>query len=365
MVGGQRRRAVAYVDLVGWVQPGDRVWLNTTAVDLNLGTGGYDLVIMAWGRRPHPGRGHFMKLRYTPLQVRFEAVEARLSPLPRGLDGMPVVVAELHSQLAPVLAGWRWAGGGQPVVYVATDGGALPLAFSKTLEELRRAGWLDRVITTGQSFGGDDEAINTASGLLAARACGARAAVVAMGPGILGSGETLGHSGIEQAWGLLLASQLGGQAVAVARLSSGDLRPRHRGLSHHTAGVLGLLSRPVWLPLPWPRSRRVQQQLDALLVGARSVPVDVPVDQATRWLVQAGVRLESMGRGLRDDPLFFQSGLAAGIRAARLARDGTGGWGTRPEDPAQHRAGGFQAGPGGVHVDPPHASEEDGHGDPP
>ena len=82
-VGGTRRRALAYVDLVGRVRPGDRVWLNTTAVDLQLGTGGYDFVIMAWGRRPPSGRGHFLKLRYTPLQLRFDAVEAQLSPLPR------------------------------------------------------------------------------------------------------------------------------------------------------------------------------------------------------------------------------------------------------------------------------------------
>src|SRR5690606_18931997 len=51
--------------------------------------------------------GHIMKLRYTPLQVRVLAAEEPASPHHgvlagvRDLGGMPVVVVELHSQLAP------------------------------------------------------------------------------------------------------------------------------------------------------------------------------------------------------------------------------------------------------------------------
>ena len=38
-------RALAYPALTGRPQPGDRVLLNATAVELGLGTGGYALVI--------------------------------------------------------------------------------------------------------------------------------------------------------------------------------------------------------------------------------------------------------------------------------------------------------------------------------
>ena len=39
--------AVAFTDLVGPLEPGDRVLLNTTAVALGLGTGGFHLVVAA------------------------------------------------------------------------------------------------------------------------------------------------------------------------------------------------------------------------------------------------------------------------------------------------------------------------------
>lgn len=319
-VGGRVERAIAYPDLTGRVRPGDRVWLNTSAVELGLGTGGYHFVIAAPGRAPGPGRGHFMKLRYTPFQVRVEVLEDLLAPLPAGLDGLPVVVAELHSQLAPVLAGWWWAGGRGPAVYIATEGGALPLAFSRLVDRLRRRGWLQVTITAGQAFGGDGEAVNVASALLCARALGASLAVVTMAPGVLGSGSALGHSGIEQAWALQVAAQLGGRALAVPRLSAADPRPRHRGLSHHTAAVLGLVGRPVWLPLPRALPREVTTALARLAAAAGSVPVDVPTAGAAAWLAASGIGAESMGRDLAADPLFFHAGLAAGIAAVAAGR---------------------------------------------
>lgn len=318
-VDGEWRRAVAYPDLVGTAAPGDRVWLNTTAVDLGLGTGGWDLVIAIPGRRPPPGRGEAMKLRYTPLQVRVPAAEEALAPLPAGLAGMPVVAVELHSQLAPVLAGWRWAGGGPAAAYVMTDGGALPAAVSRLVARLRARGWVQRVITAGQAFGGDDEAVHLASALLVARARGAAMAVVGMGPGILGTGEPLGHSGVDQAWALTLAHALGGRPVLVPRLSTADRRPRHRGLSHHTAGVMAVLAVPAWLALPRPLPEAAADALGRLAAAATVLPVEVSTAAAWRWWCREGPETASMGRGAEDDPPLFQAALAAGILAAVLA----------------------------------------------
>src|SRR5690349_16548529 len=64
-------RAFALTHLVGPVAVGDAVVLNTTAVELGLGTGGWHVVHWnlardSWSER---GPGHVMKLRYTSVQA--------------------------------------------------------------------------------------------------------------------------------------------------------------------------------------------------------------------------------------------------------------------------------------------------------
>ena len=70
-VSGRAVRALAYPELTGLPEPGDRVLLNTTALDLALGTGGYALVVAIPDRLPadRAGPGHLIKARYTPLQA--------------------------------------------------------------------------------------------------------------------------------------------------------------------------------------------------------------------------------------------------------------------------------------------------------
>ena len=70
-VAGTPVRALAYPELTGAPEPGDRVLLNTSALDLGLGTGGYALVIAVPDRLPPDpdGPGHLVKARYTPMQV--------------------------------------------------------------------------------------------------------------------------------------------------------------------------------------------------------------------------------------------------------------------------------------------------------
>ena len=71
------RRAYVLTELIGPVAVGDRVVLNTTAVDLGLGTGGWDVVHWNLAREAwsQPGRGGVLKLRYTSLQVDVGAAE--------------------------------------------------------------------------------------------------------------------------------------------------------------------------------------------------------------------------------------------------------------------------------------------------
>src|SRR4051794_36942719 len=159
---------MAYVPLVGAPEVGDRVLLNTTALDQGLGTGGYALVVAVPDRLPADPElaGHIVKARYTPLQATVLAADEQDSPHHAQLQdadsisGMPVVIADLHSAVAPVLAGLRLHRPDARVVYVMSDGGALPIWFSRSVQKLRSAGWLAATVTVGQSFGGDVEAVS-------------------------------------------------------------------------------------------------------------------------------------------------------------------------------------------------------------
>ena len=113
--------------------------------------------------------------------------------------------------------------GAPRAAYVMLDGGALPAWFSRTAAGLRRrAGW-PGPSPSGQSFGGDLEAVTLHSGLLAARhVLGAELAVVAQGPGNLGTGTRWGFSGVAAGEAVNAAAVLGGRA---GRPRCGSARP--------------------------------------------------------------------------------------------------------------------------------------------
>ena len=133
-----------------------------------------------------------------------------------------------------------------------TDGAGLPLALSDLVAALTDRGLIDATVTCGQAFGGDYEAVSVHSALAVARhVAGADAVVVAMGPGVAGTGTRLGFSAIEVGPVLDAAAALGGRPIACLRASFADPRPRHQGLSHHSATALGLACRSrVTIPLP-------------------------------------------------------------------------------------------------------------------
>ena len=251
------------------------------------------------------------------------------------IGGMPVVVADLHSALPAVLAGRlrlgrtnlavaraQRAGEAAPtVVYVMQDGGALPAWFSRTCAALKDAGWLAAVVTTGQSFGGDLETVTVHTGLLAARrVLGADVAVVAQGPGNLGTGTRWGFSGVAAGEAVNAAAALGGRPVACLRVSDADPRDRHRGISHHSLtayGRVALARADVVVPaLPGDFGRRIAAQ--AAPLGTRHALVTVPVDGLEAELRKCPAPLATMGRGLDEDLAYFLAAAAAGRHAARL-----------------------------------------------
>ena len=301
-------RAYVLTQVVPPAAVGDEVVLNTTAVDLGLGTGGWhvvhwNLATRAWDG---PSGGHIVKLRYTSLQADVGAAEEHLGELLDGdelsgaLGGMPVVVCTLHSQAAVVAAVLRHLLPGATIAFVMTDGAALPIALSDVVAQLRDAGVLDATVTAGHAFGGDHEAVTVPSALvLARRHVGADVAVVGMGPGVVGTGTRLGTTAVEAAGIADTAAALGGRPVLCARVSDGDGRERHQGLSHHSATVASLV-RTAGVPMPLP------DDVD----GAPDVPA---------VLAAAGLRITTMGRGPDEDPGFFAACGAAATVAAGMA----------------------------------------------
>jgi hypothetical protein len=327
------RRALAYPALVGRPEPGDTVLLNTTALDLGLGTGGYAMVIAVPDRLPPDptGPGHLVKARYTPLQATVLGADEQDSPHhglladADSLDGMPVVVADLHSALPPVLAGLLEARPGTRVVYVMPDGGALPAWFSMSIARLKEAGALAATVTAGQAFGGDLETVTVHTGLLAARlVLGAEVVVLAQGPGNLGTGTRWGFSGVSAGEAVNATAVLSGRPVGSLRISEGDRRERHLGVSHHSLtayGRVALAPAQIVVPdLPGEFGARVLEQA-ATLEGRHELvrlPVDGLEDSLRRAEKDWGVRLSTMGRRLEEDLAYFLAAAAAGRHAATL-----------------------------------------------
>ncbi|HVX45939.1 MAG TPA: DUF3866 family protein [Mycobacteriales bacterium] len=329
---GGTARALAYPELVGRPEPGDEVLLNTTALSQGLGTGGYAYVVAIPSRLPpdQVERGHLVKARYTPLQATVLGADEQGSQhhdVLRGadsLDGMPVVIADLHSALPAIVAGLRSSGRPLRVAYVMSDGGALPMWFSRTVAGLRSAGWLAASVSVGQAFGGDHEAVTLHSGLLVARhVVGADVAVVTQGPGNLGTDTRWGFSGVASGEAVNAVAALRGLAVASLRISGADPRDRHRGVSHHSLtayGRVALVAADVVVPvLPEPLGSQVRRE--AAVLGERHRLIEVPTEGLAELLRESPVPLSTMGRDLDADPAAFLSAAAAGRHAAALLPD--------------------------------------------
>jgi Protein of unknown function (DUF3866) len=336
-VDGTATPAVAYPPMVGEPLVGDVVLLNVTALELGLGTGGYALVVALPDRLPPdaPEDGHLVKARYTPQQVSTHGVDAQESPHhgvlvdADSLDGMPVVIADLHSALPAVLAGLRLDRPQTRVVYVMTDGGALPLWTSRTVAGLRDAGWLAATVSVGQAFGGDLEAVTLHTGLLAAHlVLEAELVVVAQGPGNLGTGTRWGYSGVAAGEAVNAVAALAGRPIASLRISDADPRTRHRGISHHSRTAYGRVARAaadVVLPdLDEPLATAVAGDLAEIVggpVGHRIVTV--PSAGLLDALRASPVALSTMGRSLGEDSAYFIAAAAAGRHAAALLSTAT------------------------------------------
>ena len=319
-VDGEQRRAWADESMVGEVAEGDEVIVNVEALDLDLGSGGFD-VVHANLTRGLTGGGspglNVMKLNYSSLQHPVDPIE----PAERvgGGAGPPVLVLFLHGQLAPAAWAVSRAAPGLALGYVQTPGGALPGSLSRDVAELRERGLLCGHVTAGAAYGGEGEAISVAGAIDAAPALGWDAVVAGPGPGILGSGTDLGHGGMAALDSAHAALALGCPTVLAPRLSSGDERPRHRGLSHHTATVLGLLLAGVRVAVPAGSGEEDwREPLSDACAGRHEA---WEREAALAEYAESGLPSTTMGRELADDPAFYAAALAGGDAVAALAQE--------------------------------------------
>ncbi|HVX34029.1 MAG TPA: DUF3866 family protein [Solirubrobacterales bacterium] len=333
-VGGERRPAWADEVMLGEMREGDEVVVNAAALDLGLGSGGFDVVHVNLTRGLGggvEGDAHVMKLNYTSLQHAVQPVEGLAGGERRGGgpgggggrrpvtgarrgghagEGIAVAVLPLHGHLAPAAWAAAQARPGARVGYVQTAGGALPGSLSRDVAELRDRGLLAGHVTAAPCYGGEHEALSTVGALDAAAALGWDAVLVGPGPGIIGSDTELGHGGMEALNSAHAALSLRLPTILSPRLSAGDPRERHRGLSHHTATVLELLLAPVTVAIP-EGAAALPSQISAASVGLHRVEA-APVD--LEGYAASGLPTTTMGRALPDDPLFFEAPLAAGAR---------------------------------------------------
>ncbi|WP_372789752.1 DUF3866 family protein [Paraconexibacter sp.] len=317
-IDGRRRAAIAEIALHGACSVGDDVVVNAQAVDLRLGSGGFDVLHVNL-TRGLDGRGtadaHVMKLNYTSLQHAVLPVEGEdlRAPLDR-----PVGVFGLHGQLAPLAWAFAQERPAARLGYVQTGGGALPGGHSRVVADLRSRGLLAGHLTAAPAYGGEGEAITTAGAVQhGLTELGWDAAVCGPGPGILGSGSALGHGGLIAMESAHTALALGCPVVLCARMSSGDPRPRHRGLSHHTSTVLRLLLAPVDVALPSGLESGAEPDVPSPLTVVQDtghqpheLPADLPGYRAT------GLPARTMGRSIDEDPPFFAAALVCGTRLA-------------------------------------------------
>jgi uncharacterized protein DUF3866 len=281
---------VAYPHLTGDVEVGDDVIVNEQARQLALGSGGFDVLYANLTRGlglPAEDDAHVMALPYTPGQVTV-CYKEETDELADSLDGMPIVLCTLHSQVAPVCAGLA----GARVAYIQVAGGALPVSLSDTVQTLRERGLIGIACAVAPCLDGDAQFVTSAAALSWAKAQGDDAVVCAVGPGIVGTGTRLGHGALALADAANVAAALDGRPILAVRTSDADPRERHRGVSHHAEAVLDLAVADVLVP-----SEEDGQGWEGAC---------------------AGLPLSHMGRGPEEDPAFFRAAYAAGVAARRL-----------------------------------------------
>ena len=326
IIGREKSKAISYTCFTGICRVGDKVLLNTTAIRLGLGTGGfhYVIAILKEDSKIHKKTGHIMKLRYTPLQLAIQTMEEEESPYHdsimefKSLENLPVISCSLHSMLAPAVAIIKYYLPDIKITYIMTDGGSLPISMSNIIRHLKDKKLIDNTITYGHAFGGDFEAINIYTALIGAKeVCKADLVIVGMGPGIVGSGTKYGFTGLEQGSIIDAINTLGGYSLAIPRISFADKRKRHYGISHHTITTFTKVAKTkTTIVFPEIKDKGkmdiIREQIIKYKLSDFHNIEYKEVDELEKVLKYFDIRVSTMGRNYIEDKEFFQAAGVAG-----------------------------------------------------
>ncbi|HHU63192.1 MAG TPA: DUF3866 family protein [Clostridiales bacterium] len=313
-------RAVNYISFSGPVKKGDIVIINTTAVDLNLGSGGWHFVmaVVNNGHRQDTKKGHIIKLNYTPCQYKCITVEEQASRYHKvfnektSIGGMPVLIGELHSMLPPACCALKHLLGNKiKIAYIMVEGACLPINYSYSVDRLKEKGLLEKTITPGNALGGDLETVSVYNALLAAKhVAKADISIVTLGPGIIGTSTKYGFSGISLAEVINATNSLKGIPIYIPRISFCDARRRHYGISHHSVTLLrDIVYSPCIIPLPIINNRKKFGLLLKTIVPATIKKGHKLFVCSGKYIEKAmklyDVNTTTMGRGIHEDKEFF------------------------------------------------------------
>ena len=324
-IGDSKEKALNFPDITGFVSPGDRVAINTTAQNLSLGSGGYHFVFFNYAVRSKPlsPNGHIIKLRYTPLQIKVNLFEENCFPGRNsqamkpytGLYGTPVLIGELHSMLAPAVLTLKRMNSKRRIVYIMDDSAALPIHLSDAASKLKQDGLLYATVTCGHAFGGDYETLNMYTALMAAKeACKADIIIITPGPGVVGTGTRYGNSGIVQGEHADRVSKMRGLPFVIPRISFSDKRPRHLGISHHFITAFNEIADfRATVPIPLLSGNKLTLLLEQVKVirYKHNIIIVPPKPHLFKELFHTHYKLSTMRRGVKDDPEFFISVIAS------------------------------------------------------
>ncbi|HIF66131.1 MAG TPA: DUF3866 family protein [Acidimicrobiia bacterium] len=283
-------KAYALTAVIGFIEVGDHVLVNTTAVELGLGTGGWHVVhsIQSRTERQALNGGRVLKARYLSEQLE---VDPHISDR-TDLVGARILLCVLHSHFGAVSVALKSPNLG----YLMTDQAGLPLRLSDVVANLERRDLLKCTATAGQAFGGDLEAVSIASAAASLLDHGCSQIILAAGPGHVGTASILGFSGMELAGHASVLVALGAQVGLCVRASSADGRQRHQGISHHNRTILRAI--PVSIEVPIPIGDDTSWISEN---GHRPFPIE-PADISTA-IADSDMTILTMGRPIEEDPM--------------------------------------------------------------
>lgn len=323
IIDGKIEKAINYYKQIGKCNSGDRILLNTIGVRLGLGTGGYHIVYCIIDRIENSLNydrkfGHIIKMKYTQVQMRVKTIEEderfkALFNIPLSIGPKPVIFASLHSMLPAVSSVIKDKNPKSKITCIYTYGGAMNCQNSFILRELKNKKLIENVISVGECFGGDYEAINIYTALIFSfNGLKSDTVIVCCGPGIAGTSTYYGFSSIDLIFPIYASKILGCTQIVVPRISFKDMRKRHYGISMQTIALLNCIDFPVYVPFSNNIYELVKNQIFKNKINDMHRVVLVSDYNTGDAMNRADIAPKIMGRSYMDDVEYFESCGASG-----------------------------------------------------